>query len=270
MPSVYEELRGKDIVRMLRPLIDDGALVWRLSNPKKLEPVMLGELDSPWVHKWIQEKHCQYHQVVLFGALAQATPHPFVPSYCQECWKIVARPKTLRQLWDICDMQQAMKLDAKAGVERRPQVPALYGAYWYSRGLKEGKALHEKLSKLRPFDDPFQPVPLILKRGCSEYEWACGDSKNWEVLPGQLEFEKAVADVVDMKKFVSIPQPYWVQNNVRGKWIEWAWEHGDDTVLEFTGGKPLAPRSGHIRRKSNAYRLSEGIAGQAAEEGRSS
>lgn len=235
--SVYAQLKGEDYIRYLQSAIDNGQLKWSNDYPDKLEPMTRGTIDNSWVVILRGKEHhgqCMFSSAILFNlVLKNFYPH-LVPSYCQECWKIVARPQTLRQLWDICDLQASMQIPSKAGIEQRKEVFGLYGAYWYNRSLEDGKELYKKLSELIE-------VPLILKRGCTEMEMNCGDSSKWQVYPNQLETEEKFRNLIVIEKYNPVIQTDWVIRNIKRRWIEWAWEHGDKTVYEFTDGKPLVP-----------------------------
>ena len=235
--SVYAQLKGEDYIRYLQSAIDSGQLKWSNDYPDKLEPMTRGLLENPWVVILMGKEHhtqCAFSHKILFNLVSLHFTPRFVPSYCQECWKIVARPQTLRQLWDICDLQTSQQLPSKAGIEERREVFGLYGAYWYTRSMEEGRALYQSLSGQIG-------VPLILKRGCTEMEMNCGDSSKWQVYDGQLEVEERFRNLIVIEKYTPILQTDWVISNIKRRWIEWAWEHGDKTVYEFTDGKPLVP-----------------------------
>lgn len=240
MENVYAQLKEGDYIKFLQTEIDKGALKWSNDYPNKLEPLTRGTIDSPWVNVMPDSghrTHCMFNQMILFNQVSKCLPQRFVPSFCQECWKVVNRPETLKQLWAICDLQSEMGKQSKCGIEERKEVFGIYGAYWYTRSLEEGKELHGLL-KGKP---ALKQTPLILKRGCSEMEWACGDSSKWRVYENQLEIEEAFRNLIVMEKLAPVPQTDWVVRNVKRRWIEWAWEHGDKTVFEFNGGQPLIP-----------------------------
>ena len=233
--SVYSQLKTEDYIRYLQPAIDSGQLRWSNEYPDKLEPMTRGALENNWVviiQNKEQQNQCMFNSKILFNMVSKYYSPRLVPSYCQECWKVVTRPKTLRQLWDIYELQTAEQIPAKCGMEERSEVFGPWGAYWYTRSVEEGRALHARLSVL-------MDTPLILKRGCTEMEMNCGDSSKWEVYPEQLEIEKKFRDLIVTWKYDPVKQTDWVIRNIKRRWIEWAWGHGDSTVFEFTDGQPL-------------------------------
>ncbi len=238
--SVYSRLLKKNGLRILLQLVQEGKLRWSDAYPDKLEPVVAGATLTPWIRAGVDTKnlhHCNFDHKILFDYVSMRMPVRFVPSRCQECWKVVARPQTLKELWGIYELQQEMGILAKCGMEERKQVFGIYGAYWYTSSKQEGLQLYCELRE-KP---PLKGIPLVLKRGCSEFEWACGDSATWEVKPGQLELERMIEDMIVMERFEQMEAPEWQVIDVQRRWIEWAWEHGDPTVYEFTGGVPLVP-----------------------------
>jgi len=84
-------------------------------------------------------------------------------------------------------------------------------------------------------------IPVILKRGCTEFELRLGASTEWDNLPIDLELEKYILDNVVLE-FGDTEAPDYLRRSIKRQWIEFAHEHGDETYKKFTGGKPLKPR----------------------------
>ena len=82
----------------------------------------------------------------------------------------------------------------------------------------------------------FPGVKLILKRGCTEMEQRYSPSDEWEELSerGQWDFYEELLNTL----FVLEDVPFGVTHEmfhprIKSKWIEWAFEHGDETYLEY-------------------------------------
>ena len=175
----------------------------------------------------------------MFETAARVTAQRWVPSMCQWCFKCVARPKTLKQLFAIKALQERLQIPGKCGCEVRPTVAASYGAYWYGRGLAEGQENFKIIRKAMDEDPELGPdVSLILKRGCTEMELACGPSDKWEVTANQLRIEKMINQVMVRDPHVGPMPPHVVAHTLR-KWIEFAYSVGDETYKLYTGGMPL-------------------------------
>jgi len=205
----------------------DGRVVSRRRPPCQTPWVFFGSLHATRCRLW--------HDGVFmsFG---------FVPSPCHECFKVVVRPRTLKELFQLQEVARTQDGVAKCGAECRRFIPALYGGYFYTRGIDEGldryRAVREAVSRRVSPD-----VPVFLKRGCSKYEIALGRSDRWRVAPEQVSVERWLSDRLSPGIFewdmVPFRQPAVMVDLVQKRWIQWAFQNGDSTYLEFTGGRPL-------------------------------
>ena len=123
-------------------------------------------------------------------------------------------------------------MPSKCGIEERPIVHGLYGGYFYNDSLEEGLECYEKVCDA-------VDMPISLKRGCTEFELACGNSRTWEVTDSQLGFEDMVDRCVVKYPEDHARQSFHAIQGVHRSWIEWAYAHGDKTYLEYTDGWPL-------------------------------
>lgn len=204
-----------------------------ITREKKLEA------QTPWIYMhYCWNVRCRLWRRILFGRLR------FIPSPCHACFKVVARPRTIKELFQLHELGQRLGRRSKCGIEPREFVPGLYGGYFYALGIEEGLARYEEVrTAVSAFISP--AVPVILRRGCSVYELELGPSDEWVITPEQRQIEASLraeiaADILDwdLKPY---RQPELLQNFIKKKWIQWAYQNGDPTYLEFTGGKPLHP-----------------------------
>lgn len=78
---------------------------------------------------------------------------------------------------------------------------------------------------------------MTIKRGCSEFEAAVGPSDQYEFTPEMAEIEAHLRTKFRERNYVD-------QLNVAlAYWIDLAFRMGDNTYLDFTGGKPLRPKT---------------------------
>lgn len=238
--NLYDWLVANDFVEWCKPLIDAAGWKWRYTDGKieiQTEPSIS---ETPWHH--VNPDHrlkCGLWHSIMFGIIGPRVGKRFVPSKCQECYKVVVRPKTVSQLFKLVDIQEKMGRPCKCGIEQRKSVHGLYGGYFYNVGLNEGLECYHAVRK--EIDQTFGPdIQVFLKKACTEYEHACGDSDKWEITPEQLHIENLIERwlVVDNRE---IKQPEKLVHNTHRKWIEFAYANGDETYAEFTGGKPLYP-----------------------------
>lgn len=242
-PSYYDWMVAHDILEHLRPLWERGGFKLREADGKLVGTPNMA-IEGPWhyiKHKWEFDCFTWHHVIFEHISKRQVLGFKFVPSRCQECFKVVIRPKTLKQLFALEKLQIAMDKPCKCGIEIRDTVHGLYGGYFYCKGLEEGLKRFSEVRQAIDTDKYLGPeVPVILKRACTEYELECGPSDKWEIYPEQLQIE-AMVDQYLSKDDVARVQPQHVIWHLHRKWIEYAYAHGDETYLEFTGNRPLYP-----------------------------
>lgn len=244
--NLYEWLKGHDVLTWLEPLWESGR--WFLNKDGKLEAKRTqAALDTPWVHHGhLEENECMFGQLIFNIVSRRISQHfadmkPFVPSRCQNCFKVVARPQTLVQLFALDELQVRLGRPSKCGIETRQSVDALYGGYFYNKGLEAGKECYQEVRSALD-DDPYlgPAVPLILKRGCTEMEHETGPSDKWEVSEEQMVIEDLVRDFIVLEPDLN-DQPEPIVWRTKRKWIEYARMNGDKTHLKFTGGELIVP-----------------------------
>ncbi|GAF72079.1 unnamed protein product, partial [marine sediment metagenome] len=144
VPSVYELLMKDDLVSMFQPSIDTGEFTYNMEDGKIWRTINLsGELESagpinrPWCYTHTpKDQPCIWYRSIekLFG---------FIPSKCLNCWKVVVRPQSIVELFDLCDLQHEMAAEddschCKCGIEKRDYVFGNYGGYFYNPSLEKG------------------------------------------------------------------------------------------------------------------------------------
>ena len=239
--SYYEWLCCNDIVDMCKELLQKGGWTFRLED-NKLYGEGIPSPDTPWVH--LKHSHwldCTTWHRVMFDVIGKKLGQQFVPSGCMNCYKVVVRPKTVRQLFALEALQRKLNKPSKCGIEIRQSVHGLYGGYFYNEGLAAGKECYKVVRQAVNDDPELGPnVGVLLKRACTEYEHALGDSRKWEITDYQLMIEDLVNQKI-VRSDSSRQQPEEIQINVKRRWIEWAYANGDGTYQDFTNGKPLYP-----------------------------
>ena len=235
--SIYSDLKDNDIVEMVKPMIAAG---WQLTTTGRLTCTQVMADETPWRHVFPHpELNCSLWNHAVFVNVFRA--RGWVPTHCQSCFKVVARPQTLRQLFALESVQGDLGYPCKCGIELRPTVHGLYGGYWYTRSVEEGRERYRQVrAAVDAHPDLGPDVRVILKRACTEMEHAIGPSDQWVVHPGQLEIEQRLASVIDIPND-SDPQPAVAIAHVHRRWIEFAYQWGDPTYADYTDGEPLHP-----------------------------
>jgi hypothetical protein len=253
--SLFQNLIKYDLITAFEPLFQKGHCY--LNDEGKIELLRTVEHNSNWLHIQNDNKRaCHFATEILFKTVFR---QKMVPSLCQNCWKVVITPRTLSELFATYVMQKELGFNSKCGIEGdRSNTNRLYGGYFYNRTLEEGKLCFsiiekelkkQKTYKLKVFDVEEEvmfddPLPeLILKRGCTEMEQACGASDKWAVSDRQKEIEKIVNEAVVQNEddYFDYRNPYYQVAHTMKRWIASAYKWGDSNYLKFTGGKFLFP-----------------------------
>ena len=232
--SLYAQLCRDDLIHLMRPATIPKGLYMPRDSDGKLEAREVGMgMDSPWHHvKNDPRLKCDIWHQITFDIISKNTPTRFVPMYCQQCWKVVVRPRTVVELFQLLNLQEQLDYPSKCGIEPRDTVPAHYGGYFYNwgqpAGLEKFKIVREAISDVISPD-----ISVILKRACTEFEIACGPSNKWVVYNWQIPIEQMIEEGV-ARDGIERTQPAMVLTHVHRKWIEWAHEQGDMTYLELS------------------------------------
>ena len=253
--SVYTDLKNNNIIGLTQRLLKAKIITQRDSDGK-LAPNVMAQWDTPWVHvRQSYESNCFLWKTIIFEHIVKLNlPKEkwFVPVGCQDCWKVVVRPATLKQLFELEKLERRLNVPSKCGIETRPSVFGLYGGYFYNRGLENGLAKYKQVREAVN-ETLGEQIPVILKRGCTEMEHGVGPSNEWDVTEEQIRIEKMVVD-----RFVTdaqiIQQSEHAVDHVHQTWIEKAYQWGDPTVFEYLD-EPLYPdyvTYHHLAEEDNA------------------
>jgi hypothetical protein len=228
--SYWGELEKQDLIGRLKPLFDKGSLFVDPDDGKIKQPLQVMLVNTPWVFvKQAEWANCSVWHRIYFNQFRA------IHSGCYSCYKVVVRPQTVKELFELNDVMQRLGLASKSGIEVRDYTKHLYGAYFYCNGLEDGKRIYRIVAdvvakELRPDMD------VILKRGCTEFEMLHGDSRKYE----QSEEDKQVESLLEANLDIPIAtymQPDFVVSHIKRIWLSWAYKNNDKTCLEFNDGK---------------------------------
>jgi hypothetical protein len=225
----YNIAKHTDKVTVLQDLFNGGTLKRTKNGTIKIESTL--PPSSNWMRcsNNTMGKHCYYLWAICFSKFG------FIHSQCRNCYKVVANLKSFEEMMQVVDVQKKMDVPSKVGIDDRPYTTGQYGAYWYNEGLEAGL---EKLEVVRAELKPLGITDIFLKRACTEYENACGDSAYWDSSPQVDALEKELDDLFEFGDF-SYTQTDWVDNNIMIKWVEFAHARGDMSYLPYRNGVPL-------------------------------
>lgn len=250
--SLYEELKQIEIISPVLSLLKSGKLKMDWDGKIRLEERV--PFDRYWItNVFCPDRMCQIWTPIYFKR------YGIIPKGCRNCWKVVLKPKTLRSLMEVNSIQKSLGIPSKCGLELRPYTGNVggYGAYWYAPldgGLEAGREMFVKLRKEFPSES------LILKRGCTEMEMLVQPSSSWDKYADEWDFKEGLLNttfVCESERPTKEPTAYVTYTLMQ--WIEWAFEHGDETYRDFTDHsfELVYELYQHEQNKVNKYKLED-------------
>jgi len=225
--GAYEEWKMLDIIT---PIVGKLPITFTESGEPKVYLRWDATPKSPWITRFVEkDRECELWSYNYF------TYYGFIPAGCRSCWKVVMEIPTVRQLMKIEEYQRTCEYGCKCGAETRPVTGKLgrYGAYWYAPldgGLAGGRKMFKFLQK------EFPGVKLLLKRGCTEMEAKWSPSDKWDEFAEKAQwdfYEELLNTLFVMEDVPSGRTPSMLKPVIKARWIEWAFENGDETYLDF-------------------------------------
>jgi hypothetical protein len=182
--------------------------------------------DLPWIFiKADDRMNCLLWRDVTYNIISRRLrkSYQFVPTGCQECYKVVVKIHTYLDMLSLEKAMTAANWPSKIGIERRPYVKGLYGAYFYNRGLDEGLKRLEEVKQLYIDAECGALDPEIyLKRGCTEMEMEQGRSDQWKTTVLQTNIERIMGLTLYTKS--QKLQTDAEKADIRDKWADFAWK----------------------------------------------
>jgi len=177
---------------------------------------------------------CGFLTKVLFETAYAETA---VPHGCSACYKIKVKANTLRELVAAWQVAKTIDCLSKWGVDlENPHSQDIYAGYFYPGDLAAARALYRIVRAAIDAEPKLGPaVKMTIKRGCSQFEAAVGPSDSYSFTPEMAELEALLQARFDGPAISETTMPQLSQ------WIDLAFRMGDDTYLDFTGGKRLRP-----------------------------
>ena len=186
------------------------------------------------------ERDCTFLNRFLFKNIYSKST---VPIGCAACYKVKVETQTMRQLMAAKKIADGFDFRAKSGAEvDRPDNQSLYSTYFYLTGLDEARKVYKQVRALADADPALGPsIKVTIKRGCTNYEHACGPSDSYTFDP-RLE----VVEAYLRKRYVPPKRPPMPEKKYQDaatllETARIAFRIGDQTYKEFTGGREMFP-----------------------------
>jgi hypothetical protein len=227
---------GAAVAANLQRAVETGALIDNGDGTLQLRPVREGTRANWMVVPNGPLLECDFLFNFLF---VKAYARSAVPHGCRECYKVKVAPRTLRELVAAWQIAKRIECRSKWGIDLgNPLSQNVYAGYFYTVGLEGARAVFKVVGEALAADPKLGPnLSLTIKRGCSEYEAAVGPSDRYEFTPEMAELEAYLKARFRARSYAG-------QSNVAlAFWIDFAFRIGDDTYLDFTGGKRLRPKT---------------------------
>jgi hypothetical protein len=166
-----------------------------------------------------------------------------VPIGCANCYKVKVEPKTMRQLMAVKTIAEGFDCRAKNTPEvDRPNNQTLYASYFYLTGLDEARAVYKDVrAKVDTGPALGAAVKVSIKRGCTNYEHACGPSDRYTFDPRLENIEAHFRDRYLQPEPAPMPAKKYRDAATLLEIARIAYRIGDNTYKDFTGGKEVFP-----------------------------
>jgi len=235
-PDLYRQVYEYDLVEKLEPLLKAGFRFRREDG--KLTTTFSYVWDTPWltINRDPLRDCLLWHQI-LFRFM------DVVPSFCLNCWKVVARPNTFHELCLLHDQMVKWNRSSKIGIEVRAYVQSLYGAYWYNNNIEAGKECLEFVkAETAKYVSQECSDSVHLKRYCTEFELKYGDSDKYKQTEKDKRWEKLVNDNFYFEDFPNLAKsPEVIKQHILRNIIEYAAKMKDPTVKDYNEGNVPMP-----------------------------
>ncbi len=246
----YEKLSAANILKPIMHRVQAGAFEISPDHKIYLDGSILPE--RPWLtHRVDLERLCgKWHEIYF-------RYYSLIPEGCRNCWKIMFKPKTVTELFQLRDLQKSMDISSKCGIETRGFTGNRggYAGFWYvplDAGLKGAREMHAlvdaKIQARFGKDTKTNTISIRdvhLKRGCTEMEnytlkMLNVGSNKWDEIAEKMSMnaKELLLDTVFVDPQIIESAPYFCDTNTEQLFIDFAFENGDLTYLEHTGGVP--------------------------------
>ncbi|MBF0552820.1 MAG: hypothetical protein HQK60_20085 [Deltaproteobacteria bacterium] len=230
------------VAENLERAVASGRLIRHESGLFEL-PVAQPAGPDPWLRRGCAPKHlvCVFLNKFLFECAYARSAAPYG---CRDCYKVKVIPRTLRELNALWQISKRIDCRAKCGVAVDEYYSQdLYAGFFYTLGLTQAREIYHIVRREVDEDPKLGPgVSMLIKRGCTRIEVFCGPSDKYQYKPELPALEDLLKS-----RFIGAGLPESNQASARQAtllgWIASAFRIGDETYLDFTGGRPLYPRT---------------------------
>jgi hypothetical protein len=243
----YQTLSESNILKPVLQRIQAGAFKIATDHKIHLDASIVPE--RPWLtHLADPERKCgKWHEVYF-------RYYSIIPKGCRNCWKIMFKPDTVTEVFQLRDLQRSMSISSKCGVETRGFTgnKSGYAGFWYvplDAGLKGAREMHSLIdTKIQARFRRESKRVVNLKRGCTEMEnytfrFLNVGSNKWDEIATKMNMDakEMLLDTIFVDPEIIDTVPTFCDVHTEQLFLDFAYENGDLTYLEHTGGIPHMP-----------------------------
>ncbi len=225
---------GKSVYQALLDAVDDE-IIDLDENGSILIP--LNTSDSPWIyHKTPEDRrkeyyNCRYLTVVLFEIIYGKKQ---VPNGCEQCYKVKVVVNTVVELNELKGLLSQVPCNSKCGTEVGHQYSQnIYSAFFYVDGLDHAYDICETIEKLVHRNEVLKSsTKVTIKRGCTPFEIQVGRSDQWSFGNSNPDLEEKLYSLFSLSARKPVDDKL-----VFIKWIQTAYQIGDESYLKLTHGQ---------------------------------
>lgn len=166
-----------------------------------------------------------------------------VPLGCAACYKVKVETQSMRQLMAVKKIADGFDFSAKSCAEvDRPDNQSVYSTYFYLTGLDQARKIYKQVRAKIDAEPTLGPsVKVVIKRGCTNYEHACGPSNRYTFDPRLEEVEAYFRKRWTSPRHAPMPARKYREAAALLEMARVAFRIGDNTYKEFTGGQEIFP-----------------------------
>ena len=186
------------------------------------------------------DRDCTFLNPFMFQTLYNESS---VPLGCAACYKLKVETQTMRQLMAVKKIADGFEYRARSAAEvDRRDNPSLYSTYFYLTGLDQAREVYKQVRAKVDAAPALGPsIKMIIKRGYTNYEHACGPSDRYTFDP-RLE----AVEMYFRKRYAPPTRPPRPARKYRDAvalldTARIAFRIGDKTYKDFTGGQEVFP-----------------------------
>lgn len=137
---------NKKAKKYINGAVDKLVAIIQSNGTPRPENANVPDENLPWMFARLpplEIANCMLWKGIIFDIFCVNFLHKedrFIPQGCQNCHKVVVKPRTYKELLDLRKLQVELDYPSKCGIEERSFSKGLYGGYFYCGGIEDGRS----------------------------------------------------------------------------------------------------------------------------------